>query len=84
MKGQLNNHRNVVAQIGQLMGDPTKTAQLLNSCLYTVGMGSNDYINNYFLPGSSTKSLYSIEQYASYILSQYTLQLEASEKSLVL
>ncbi|KAI6703543.1 hypothetical protein NL676_012679 [Syzygium grande] len=72
---QLQNHQNVIKAIVAIVGE-AKATQLLNSCLYTVGLGSNDYINNYFISGSST-SRNTPEQYASLLIDQYSSQLKA-------
>ncbi|KAF8030997.1 hypothetical protein BT93_D0246 [Corymbia citriodora subsp. variegata] len=72
---QLQNHQNVTKAIIASVGE-AKTTQLLNSCLYTVGMGSNDFINNYFVKGSPS-SQKTLEQYATLLIDRYTSQLKA-------
>ncbi|XP_030547340.1 GDSL esterase/lipase At1g29660-like [Rhodamnia argentea] len=72
---QLQNHQNVIKTIVALVGE-AKAKQQLNSCLYTVGMGSNDYINGYFVKGSSA-SRSNPEQYASLLIDHYYSQLKA-------
>lgn len=74
---QLQNHQKVIKAIVGLVGE-AKAMQLLNSCLYTVGMGSNDYINNYFLRGSSA-SQNTPEQYATLLIDQYSSQLKVTK-----
>lgn len=49
----------------------------LNKCLFTVNIGSNDYINNYFMPQYyPTKKLFTPEQYADLLIAQYGAQLQ--------
>ncbi|KAK0590759.1 hypothetical protein LWI29_031326 [Acer saccharum] len=51
-------------------------ADLLNKCMYTVGMGSNDYINNYLSNSYNTSHMYTPEQYATALIQQYSQQLK--------
>ncbi|XAR66624.1 Triacylglycerol lipase [Bertholletia excelsa] len=48
--GQVNNYKNTVSQIVNLLEDETSAAAYLSKCIYSVGLGSNDYLNNYFMP----------------------------------
>ncbi|KAL1210574.1 GDSL esterase/lipase [Cardamine amara subsp. amara] len=47
----------------------------LKKCLYTISIGSNDYLNNYFLPQSLTRRLYTPDQYARSLISLYRINL---------
>ncbi|PKA57182.1 GDSL esterase/lipase [Apostasia shenzhenica] len=50
----------------------TKLGQHLSKCIFYVGMGSNDYLNNYFMPGFySTGSDYNPKTYAALLLQDY-------------
>ncbi|KNA24007.1 hypothetical protein SOVF_019850 [Spinacia oleracea] len=50
----------------------------LNKCLYTVNIGSNDYINNYFMPENyPSKRLYTPEQFANLLIVRFRSQLQA-------
>ncbi|KAF2309206.1 hypothetical protein GH714_001174 [Hevea brasiliensis] len=74
MDGQLQNHKTIISRISTLLGNTTDS--YLNSCLYTVAMGDNDYIGNYFLPlFYNTSRHYSPQQYAFRLLEQYSKQL---------
>ncbi|CAM8937086.1 unnamed protein product [Rhodiola kirilowii] len=44
-------------------------------CIFFVGMGSNDYLNNYLMPNYPTKNQYDGQQYASLLVDQYSKQL---------
>lgn len=49
----------------------------LNRCIYTIGMGNNDYISNYFVPNYyETSSEYTPEEYAEVLVEQYSRQLQ--------
>nr|XP_017227504.1 PREDICTED: GDSL esterase/lipase At5g45670-like [Daucus carota subsp. sativus] len=75
---QLRNHRFTVSRLGVLQRNTSYTKEYLGKCIYTVGMGSNDYINNYFMPSNfSTSSLYNPDEYADVLIQQYTKQLES-------
>ncbi|KAJ8545379.1 hypothetical protein K7X08_017962 [Anisodus acutangulus] len=75
--GQVNNYRNTVQQVVQILGDEDSAANYLSKCIYSVGLGSNDYLNNYFMPMYyPTSRQYNPEQYADVIIQQYTQQLE--------
>ncbi|XAR66623.1 Triacylglycerol lipase [Bertholletia excelsa] len=76
MSGQLNNYKNTVSQIGNLLGNETSAAGYLSKCIYSVGLGSNDYLNNYFMPAVySTSRRYTPEQYADVLIQQYSQQI---------
>ncbi|WOG86532.1 hypothetical protein DCAR_0205743 [Daucus carota subsp. sativus] len=74
---QLSHHRSTVFKIiGLQGGNDTYTKHYLSKCIYTVGMGNNDYINNYFMPDKyNTSKIYTPEQYADVLIQKYTKQL---------
>ncbi|KAL1555935.1 GDSL esterase/lipase-like protein [Salvia divinorum] len=74
--GQINNYKNTVSQVVDILGDEDSAASYLRQCIYSVGVGSNDYLNNYFMPQYySTSRQYSPEEYADVLIRQYTEQL---------
>ncbi|KAK9153175.1 hypothetical protein Sjap_000655 [Stephania japonica] len=74
--GQLRNYQNAVSQIVNILGSENAAANYLSRCIYTVGMGSNDYLNNYFMPLIyPTSRQYTPEQYADVLVQQYSQQL---------
>lgn len=76
---QLENHQVTIARVARILGNQVSAVQLLNKCLYYVGMGSNDYLNNYFISEHYTTSkVHSVEEYAKALISQYSLQLRVS------
>ncbi|KAL8502157.1 hypothetical protein ACS0TY_021317 [Phlomoides rotata] len=74
--GQVSNYKNTVAQVVDILGDEDTTADYLSKCIYSIGVGSNDYLNNYFMPKFySTANQYLPDQYADALIEQYTQQL---------
>lgn len=74
--GQVNNYRNTVSQVVNLLGDENAAGDYLSKCIYSIGLGSNDYLNNYFMPTIySTSRRYNVQQYADVLLQQYKQQL---------
>ncbi|ESR62822.1 hypothetical protein CICLE_v10015686mg [Citrus x clementina] len=76
--GQVKNYQNTVQQVVNLLGNEDQAANYLSRCIYSIGLGSNDYLNNYFQPlYYSTGRQYTPEQYADLLIQQYTQQLQA-------
>ncbi|KAK8629970.1 hypothetical protein V6N13_078784 [Hibiscus sabdariffa] len=76
--GQVRNYRQTVAQVVNLLGSEANASNYLSKCIYSIGLGSNDYLNNYFMPLLySTSRRYNPEQYANVLIQQYTQQLQA-------
>ncbi|PHT49575.1 GDSL esterase/lipase, partial [Capsicum baccatum] len=77
--GQVNNFKNIVQQIVRIIGDENSAANYLNKCIYSIGVGSNDYLNNYFMPlYYLTSRQYTPQQYANVLIQQYTQQLKVN------
>ncbi|XP_042483841.1 GDSL esterase/lipase At5g45670-like isoform X1 [Macadamia integrifolia] len=77
MNGQVNNYQAAVNRVINLLGDENTAADHLSRCIFSVGMGSNDYLNNYFMPLFYSSSLqYTPEQYADVLSQQYFQQLK--------
>ena len=82
--GQVQNYHNTVAQVVELLGDENTAADYLRKCIYSVGLGSNDYLNNYFMPQYySTSRQYTPEQYADDLINRYRDQLNVSSLKLI-
>ncbi|CAN8303928.1 unnamed protein product [Cochlearia groenlandica] len=74
--GQVQNYKNTVAQVVEILGDEDSAANYLKQCVYNIGMGSNDYLNNYFMPlFYSTSRQYTPESYADDLIRRYSDQL---------
>ncbi|CAH9141524.1 unnamed protein product [Cuscuta epithymum] len=76
--GQVRNYKSTVEQVVQILGDEDSAANYLSQCIYSIGVGSNDYLNNYFMPiYYSSSRQYTPDQYADILIQQYTEQLQA-------
>ena len=79
MDEQLQNHRTIVSRITRILGSKDSAFKYLNKCIYTVDMGINDYILNYFMPQFyNTSRQYNVEQFAAALIQQYSEQLKVS------
>nr|CAB3460966.1 unnamed protein product [Digitaria exilis] len=76
-RGQVENYQSAVQELVSILGDEDSAATHLSKCIFTVGMGSNDYLNNYFMPAFyNTGSRYTPEQYAESLTSDYSKLLQ--------
>ncbi|KAL9257131.1 GDSL esterase/lipase-like protein [Drosera capensis] len=76
--GQVNNYKNTVSQIVNILGDEDSAASYLSKCMYTIGLGNNDYLNNYFMPlYYSTSNRYTPDQYADVLIQEYSQQIQS-------
>lgn len=77
--GQVNNYKTTVSQVVNILGGEDAAANYLSKCIYSVGLGSNDYLNNYFMPSTySTSRQYTPDQYADVLIQQYAQQIRVS------
>lgn len=77
MNEQLLRHGITKLRIAVFQGNISFTKEYLKKCIYTVGMGNNDYINNYLMPDKySTSRIFTPEQYADVLIQQYSKQLK--------
>lgn len=81
MKQQVGNFGRSVEELRRLFrGDNSTLNAHLSKCILYSGLGSNDYLNNYFMTDYySTHSQYTPQQYASALLQDYSQQLSVSE-----
>uniref|UniRef100_A0A6N2M5E9 GDSL esterase/lipase n=1 Tax=Salix viminalis TaxID=40686 RepID=A0A6N2M5E9_SALVM len=78
---QLQNHHKTVQNLIGMLGNESALTYL-NKCLYSVGMGNNDYLNNYFLPQFfPTSQEYTLEKYTQLLIEQYSQQLRSLYES---
>ncbi|KAL8108228.1 GDSL esterase/lipase At1g29670-like [Apium graveolens] len=76
MREQVDNFKYKVGELAGLLGGPENTTDYLGKCLFQIGLGSNDYLNNYFVPSIyPTSKLLTPEQYADDLIKQYTAHL---------
>ncbi|KAK8635440.1 hypothetical protein V6N13_004177 [Hibiscus sabdariffa] len=74
---QIKNHKTIISMITKLMGNYSATNLLLKQCIYSVQIGSNDYINNYFRPKFyETSRRFTPSKYATLLVQQLSLQLK--------
>ncbi|KAJ6881947.1 GDSL esterase/lipase [Populus alba x Populus x berolinensis] len=72
---QLENHQTIVSRIVDMLGNES-AANHLNQCFYWSVTGSNDYLNNYFMPQYyNTSSQYTPDKYAEELIKQYSQQI---------
>ncbi|XP_020597494.1 GDSL esterase/lipase At1g33811 [Phalaenopsis equestris] len=71
---QIEHFRDVVQVIRRLFQrNETKLYDHLSKCIFFVGMGSNDYLNNYFMPNYyTTSSDFSPKTYSAVLLDDYS------------
>ena len=75
--GQVQNYQSTVSQVVNLLGNEDSAANYLSKCIYSIGLGSNDYLNNYFMPQFySSSRQYSTDEYADVLIQAYTEQLK--------
>ncbi|TKW12862.1 hypothetical protein SEVIR_5G063100v4 [Setaria viridis] len=76
---QVDHFRAAVAAMGNssaFRGSAARLAEHLGRCIFFVGMGSNDYLNNYFMPNYyDTARRYSPRDYAALLLQGYAAQI---------
>ncbi|KAI7745893.1 hypothetical protein M8C21_005521 [Ambrosia artemisiifolia] len=81
MNQQVNNFRSVVQQMRRYFrGDDNDNAlgSYLSKCIFYCGLGSNDYLNNYFMRDYyNTGSRFTPQAYANSLIHDYTNQLTA-------
>ncbi|WCJ27292.1 GDSL-like Lipase/Acylhydrolase superfamily protein [Euphorbia peplus] len=74
---QLENHRKTMLNLVQLLRSEEGAKQYLGNCLYTVGLGNNDYIQNYFVPDYyNTSQQYTLTQFTQLLIQQYKSQIQ--------
>lgn len=71
---QIQNFESTVDQIAGAVGAEAAAGRVARSILF-VGMGSNDYLNNYLMPNYNTRSQYDPHQFADLLVQQYASQL---------
>lgn len=76
LDAQMDNFANTRQDIISSIGSPT-AMKLFNRALYSVTMGSNDFINNYLVPVLSAveQKLISPQMFVDTLISRFRLQL---------
>ncbi|XP_059450182.1 GDSL esterase/lipase At1g71691-like [Corylus avellana] len=71
---QIRNFQSTLDQLTNTLG-ADDVARAIRRCIFFVGMGSNDYLNNYLMPNYPTRNQYNGQQFAALLVQRYTLQL---------
>ncbi|KAJ0972931.1 hypothetical protein J5N97_020890 [Dioscorea zingiberensis] len=71
---QIRNFESTLDQLTDNLGADAVSESLAH-CLFFVGFGSNDYLNNYLMPNYNTRNQYNPVQYADLLVNQYNRQL---------
>ncbi|KAL3638662.1 hypothetical protein CASFOL_016569 [Castilleja foliolosa] len=71
---QIKNFETTLDQITDNLG-AADVSQALSKYIFFIGLGSNDYLNNYLMPNYNTKNQYNTQQYADLLAQQYSQQL---------
>ncbi|XP_074264136.1 GDSL esterase/lipase At1g33811 [Silene latifolia] len=77
MDRQISNFESVIEELRRhTRGDPNAIQNYLNKCIIYSGIGSNDYLNNYFMTNYyTTSSQFTPTAYANALLQEYYRQL---------
>ncbi|XP_057538501.1 GDSL esterase/lipase At1g29670-like [Amaranthus tricolor] len=75
MDRQLANYKLILLKLQLMVEGLVK--YYVNRCFYIITMGSNDYINNYFLPQNyPTSRLFTVQQFARLLRARFRTQLQ--------
>ncbi|XP_031474253.1 GDSL esterase/lipase At1g33811 [Nymphaea colorata] len=77
MNQQVQNFARTARRLTRLFGGNSSYAgEYLSRCIFHVGMGSNDYLNNYFMTNVyDTSTRYTTRSYAASLIRDYSAQL---------
>lgn len=78
---QLSNHEITISRIEKLLEGKSGAKKHLGSCLYYVGIGTNDYILNYLPHLYSSDTSYTPKQFAALLITQYSTHLRRLYKN---
>ncbi|KAE8660284.1 GDSL-like Lipase/Acylhydrolase superfamily protein, putative isoform 2 [Hibiscus syriacus] len=74
---QIKNHKIIISRITDLMRNDSATKLHLSRCIYSVQIGSNDYINNYFKSALyHSGRRYTTQEFANVLIEQFSVQLK--------
>ncbi|XP_009802347.1 GDSL esterase/lipase At1g71691-like [Nicotiana sylvestris] len=71
---QIKNFENTLVSLIKNMSAPI-VEEAIPKCIFFVGMGSNDYLNNYIMPAYFTQDEYTPQKFAELLVHQYKEQL---------
>ncbi|KAA3470655.1 GDSL esterase/lipase [Gossypium australe] len=77
MSIQIRNHKTIIARIRKIIRNDSSTEKLLRQCIYSIQIGSNDFVNNYFKPNFYNSSHgYSLSEFATMLVRQFAHQIK--------
>lgn len=78
---QLQNHKTIISKLDGLLKRSVRAH--LHKCLYTINIGSNDYINNYFMPKHyiTSRLFNSTDHFADSLIQQYSNRVKTLYKN---
>nr|GLL42378.1 GDSL esterase/lipase At1g71691-like [Ipomoea trifida] len=74
LKDQITNFVKTLDQLSANLSTQV-VKEGLPKCIFFVGIGSNDYLSNYLMPGYPSNMMYTVQQYADLLIQQYTQNL---------
>ncbi|KAI8525737.1 hypothetical protein RHMOL_Rhmol13G0253200 [Rhododendron molle] len=75
MDEQLKNHLLIASRIADILGSNEAATKHLNKCIYSLTLGSNDFVGNYFARVFPTRELYTIQRWCDVVIKRYGQQL---------
>ncbi|KAJ8530919.1 hypothetical protein K7X08_023800 [Anisodus acutangulus] len=72
---QIKNFENTLVSLVKNMS-ASVVKEDIPKCIFFVGMGSNDYLNNYIMPAYFSQDQYSPQKFAELLIHQYIVQLK--------
>ncbi|KAG5517089.1 hypothetical protein RHGRI_037742 [Rhododendron griersonianum] len=78
MDEQLKNHLLIASRIADILGSNEAATKHLNKCIYSLTLGSNDFVGNYFARVFPTRELYTIQRWCDVVIIRYGQQLRVS------
>ncbi|CAN6934962.1 unnamed protein product, partial [Brassica oleracea] len=68
---QIHNFQTTLDQMASKSGGPVAIADSVARGLFFIGMGSNDYLNNYLMPNFPTRNQFNAHQFGDLLVQQY-------------
>ncbi|CAN0841163.1 GDSL esterase/lipase At1g29660 [Linum grandiflorum] len=70
LRKQLYNHGIITRRLFRRFG-AVRASNHLSQCLYTLGFGNNDFLNNYFRPNYPKSKYYTVDQFSRFLVYRY-------------
>ncbi|CAH2066783.1 unnamed protein product [Thlaspi arvense] len=72
---QIHNFETTLNQVASKSGGAVAIADSVTRSLFFIGMGSNDYLNNYLMPNFPTRNQFNAQQFGDLLVQHYANQL---------